>query len=76
MNGPVLRWWDGQAWTQHTAPPPPIYPYIRQQRWTAVGMSGPEHGVNCLATVMTCGLWLPIWVIGRIMRGRQRYVPR
>jgi hypothetical protein len=68
-----LRWWDGQGWTEHRVPPAPVYPV---QRWRQAGMSGGEHMGHMVLTAMTCGMWLPVWVVIRIARGRRRTVPR
>jgi hypothetical protein len=75
-QGGGLRYWDGQAWTDHLAPPPPVYPHYPQQRWRAVGVSGGEQVGHLMLTMMTCGMWLPVWVIIVIVRGRRRYLPR
>lgn len=46
-------------------PPPPGYPpHVVSQ----VFVGGPRpvpvnHGLHALATLVTCGLWLPVWIV-------------
>lgn len=65
-----LRWWDGHAWTDNWQP-------IQQpQMPVALGNSAPvqqvvvqqerkrvNHLLHLVLTVLTVGLWLPVWVI-------------
>jgi len=55
-----MRYWDGNAWTNHYAPkaaPGPQVVVINQAR------QGPNHVLHLLLTVFTAGLWLPVWII-------------
>lgn len=65
--GNVQRYWDGQTWTDQTAPlaeppagmlvpmaPPPAGPAAWQPPKT-------NHILHLLLTVLTCGLWSIVW---------------
>jgi ferric-dicitrate binding protein FerR (iron transport regulator) len=58
------RWHDGTKWTSHLEvvpmPPPPApaaapVPPAPPRR--------PNHALHLVLTVLTAGLWLPVWVI-------------
>src|SRR5574337_1368474 len=49
------RYFDGTRWTAHFAPPPPP-PAI-------VVTSATNHALHLILTLITCGLWLPVWVV-------------
>jgi hypothetical protein len=79
--GGVQRYWDGERWTEHVAavqrapaqavvvrPPQP-------KGYTTRGVSGSEHLLHVILTVMTCGLWLPVYLI-RMLAGRHRTVAK
>lgn len=67
------RYWDGQQWT-HYAPTPPPQPSIVINNIAAptpvVVTTGPNHALHLILTLLTCGLWLPVWLIVAIA-GRQ-----
>jgi hypothetical protein len=45
-NGlPAQRWWDGTAWTEHSAPIPPAFPPPPPGRHSGYGYSSP-YGTN------------------------------
>ncbi|OBJ37428.1 hypothetical protein A5630_04635 [Mycolicibacterium mucogenicum] len=62
------RYHDGRRWTEHfvpTAPPAPA-PAV------AVAVSaggGPNHALHAILTFLSCGLWLPIWILVAIFGG-------
>jgi hypothetical protein len=80
---PSLRYFDGHRWTAHTAPmPAPAYQapapaYQAPPPGVAVavavngGGGGPNHLLHFVLTVLTAGLWLPIWILVAIF-GRRR----
>ena len=83
MNGPAgwfpdpngqlgQRYFDGQQWTQHFAPhaPPAAAPAPAVAVAVANGGGGSNggmHAVHLLLTLLTCGMWLPIWIICAII---------
>jgi hypothetical protein len=68
---PGQRYYDGQRWTQHFVPtppavPPPVAPSV------AVAVSaggGTNHALHLVLTLLSCGLWLPIWILAAIFGG-------
>ena len=45
-----VRYWDGANWG-HLAPQATVVP-VRT-----------NHAVHILMTLLTCGIWLPVWII-------------
>jgi hypothetical protein len=75
-GGPGQRYFDGQKWTI-MAPPPPPPPSVVINNNNTVGApsavfvrSGPNHGLHLVLTLLTCGMWLPIWLLVTIFSGR------
>lgn len=80
---PSMRYFDGVQWTESRAPmqrrqqqhpPPPAQPIIVNQQFApqapvVVYTTGTNHGVHLLLTLLTCGLWLPVWIIVVIVNG-------
>lgn len=67
-NGPEQRYWDGTAWTEHTAhralPPASMGSSSPTPAYAVT--TGPRpfnHGLHLVLTVCTCGLWLPFWIL-------------
>lgn len=63
-NSGTPRWWDGQQWTGHVQQnvqhpvlqQPIVQPvYVQQKRV--------NHLLHFLLTLITFGLWLPVWII-------------
>ena len=55
----VLRWWDGTAWGEQRAPKlagPQVVVNQRRAYKTS-------HGFHLLMSIITLGLWLPVWLI-------------
>ena len=36
--------------------------------------TGPNHGLHLVLTLLTCGMWLPIWLLIAIVGNRQVHV--
>jgi hypothetical protein len=80
MAKPALKWslspgsrhyYDGQRWTQHFVPTPP--PSASAPPSVAVAVStggGTNHALHLILTLLTCGLWLPIWILVAIFDTR------
>lgn len=75
-SAPSLRYFDGVNWTEQRAPmnrrqpqaqPPIVNQVYANASPTVVVRGGTSHGFHLLMTVLTCGLWLPIWIIAAIV---------
>ncbi len=80
---PSMRYFDGVQWTDDRAPMPrrqPQSPGLQQpmivnQQFApqappvVVYTSGTNHGLHLILTLLTCGLWLPVWIILVIVNG-------
>jgi hypothetical protein len=76
---PGQRYYDGVKWTGHFTPYPPAttQPSVVVNNHVgfpapgvAVAVSGGvNHGLHLLLTLLTCGMWLPIWIIIAIFGG-------
>jgi len=78
-----MRYFDGVQWTENRAPmqrrqapqQPPSQPIIVNQQFApqappvVVYNSGTNHGLHLVLTILTCGMWLPIWIILVIVNG-------
>jgi len=74
---PGQRYWDGQKWgpkapaqqqpqvvinnTNTVATPAPVY-----------FNASPSHALHLILTLLTCGMWLPIWIIVSIANAASR----
>lgn len=52
---PMQRYFDGTEWTEHYAPATP-------QAAGVVTVGGTNHVVHGILTLLTCGLWLFVWL--------------
>jgi len=60
------------------APPPPPPPSVVINNNNTVSApspvfvsTGPSHGLHLVLTLLTCGMWLPVWLLITIFSGRQ-----
>ena len=64
---PGQRYFDGQRWTKHFTPTPPrmlVTPAPAPSVAVAVSAGGgTNHALHRILTLLTCGLWLPIWIL-------------
>ena len=65
---PGLRYYDGQRWTEHFTPTPPPMPQVNVA--VSTGGGGVNHALHAVLTFVTCGLWLPIWILCALFGGR------
>jgi hypothetical protein len=66
-GAPGQRYFDGRQWT-YPAPPPAPPPSIVINnhvgaRTPLVVSAGPNHALHLVLTLLTCGMWLPVWLI-------------
>ena len=77
---PGQRYFDGQRWTEHftapAPPPPPVSVVVNNNIATpapsvavAVSAGGTNHALHLILTVLTCGMWLPVWLLIAIVSG-------
>ncbi len=79
---PSMRYFDGVQWTENRAPmqrrqtpQTPQQPIIVAQQFApptppvVVYNSGTNHGLHLVLTLLTCGMWLPVWLIIVIVNG-------
>lgn len=62
------RYHDGRRWTEHFAPTPPAAPAPAVAVAVSAG-GGPNHALHLILTFLSCGLWLPIWILVAIFGG-------
>jgi hypothetical protein len=63
----VIRWWDGQQWTQQVvaAQQQPMYPIpVVHTPYTMVTAShkSTSHGLHLFLTIITGGVWGVVWI--------------
>jgi hypothetical protein len=65
------RYHDGRRWTQHFVPTPPAAPAPAAQAVAVAvaGGGGTNHALHAVLTLLTCGLWLPVWILVAIFGG-------
>lgn len=78
-NSALMRYWDGNAWTEHTAPAqaaaaaPPVQVVVQQSNVVGVGYGRrTNHVLHLILTLLTGGLWLPVWIIVALSNRSQR----
>jgi threonine/homoserine/homoserine lactone efflux protein len=72
------RYWDGTQWTHHAPPPPPQPSIVINNTVGApapvIVTNGPNPALHLILTLLTCGMWLPVWLIVAIVGHRRVYV--
>lgn len=70
---PGQRYHDGRRWTQHFVPtPPPVPAPVPAAPAVAVAVAnggGANHGLHLVLTLLSCGAWLPIWILVALFSG-------
>ncbi|MGW0157844.1 DUF2510 domain-containing protein [Mycobacterium sp. NPDC003323] len=66
---PGQRYHDGHRWTEHFTPTPPAHPAPQAVAVAVSHGGGTSHGLHLVLTLLTCGLWLPIWALVAIFGG-------
>lgn len=61
---PGQRYFDGQRCDEHFAPtPPPSAPAPLPVAIAVSSGGGANHALHAVLTFLSCGLWLPIWIL-------------
>lgn len=63
QNHGVERWWNGAAWTDYRRTPYPPQPAVQQTVVVNQPAKRVNHLLHLILTVLTAGLWLPVWII-------------
>lgn len=66
---PGQRYHDGRRWTQHFTPTPPTHATPQAVAVAVSHGGGTSHGLHLVLTLLSCGLWLPIWALVAIFGG-------
>lgn len=83
---PSMRYFDGVQWTEQRAPMQrpqqraavPQQPLIVNQQFAppqtvyVSGGSSSMAGLHLLLTLLTCGLWLPVWILIEIVQAMSK----
>lgn len=82
QNSAMQRYWDGQVWTDHTAPAvaahaAPAPPPMPQQQIVIQNGGGvrTSHGLHLFLTIITLGLWAPVWIIVTLVNRSKQSKP-
>lgn len=75
-GAPGQRYWDGRQWTHHAPPPAPsiVINNTVGAGSPVVVTNGPNHALHLILTLLTCGMWLPVWLIVAIAGNRRVHV--
>jgi hypothetical protein len=65
------RYFDGNGWTESYIPPPAYQPYP-----VVIQTGGTNHGLHLLLTILTCGAWLPFWIVIAIFSPKRTITTR
>lgn len=58
----LKRWWDGEKWTEHFAPVE-AHPQVVVNQINAPAKKRVNHALHLVLTILTVGLWAPVWII-------------
>ncbi len=69
----LLRYWDGTRWTDHrqTVTPAATATVINNIS-VPRGGNGSDVALHLILTILTCGLWLPFWILIEIIKAISR----
>lgn len=75
----AYRYFDGRQWTSGTSDVPgylaPAPQFSTGAPREIASIKGPDTTIHFVLTILTCGLWLPIWIIAAIV-GKRRITYR
>jgi hypothetical protein len=67
-----LRYWDGSGWTEHRRAATPLAAATVVNNVQVRGGGGSDAGVHLILTILTCGAWIPIWILIEIIKSVSR----
>lgn len=69
VRGHQQQWWDGANWTEHFAP---LAQAAQAVPVVVVGTHKTSHGFHLIMSIITLGLWIPVWIIVGIYNSGRR----
>ena len=67
----LLRYWDGMRWTEHRQAVAPAATATVFNNVSVQG-GGSDVALHLILTVLTCGLWLPVWLLIELIKAISR----
>lgn len=64
----ILRYWDGLQWTEHRQAATPQATATVVNNVSVRGGGDSMVGLHIVLTILSCGLWLPVWLLIEIIR--------
>jgi hypothetical protein len=71
-NAGIFRYWDGAQWTEHRQAATPLATATVVNNVSVRGGGDSLVGLHIVLTILTCGAWLPIWLLIEIIRAIAR----
>jgi hypothetical protein len=71
-NPGLLRYWDGSQWTEHRSAATPQASAVVYNNVQVRGGGGSDVALHLILTLLTCGLWLPVWLLIEIIKAVSR----
>jgi hypothetical protein len=71
-NPGLLRYWDGTKWTEHRSAAAPQATAVVYNNVAVRGGGDSLVGLHIVLTIVTCGAWLPIWLLIEIIKAIAR----
>lgn len=68
----ILRYWDGVRWTDHRQASAPGATATVINNVNVRGGGDSLVGLHVVLTILTCGAWLPIWLLIEIIKAIAR----
>jgi hypothetical protein len=68
----VTRYWDGVKWTEHRHAAAPLATATVVNNVQVRGGGDSMVALHIVLTILTCGAWLPIWLLIEIIKAVSR----
>jgi hypothetical protein len=68
----VMRFWDGVKWTEHRYAATPLATATVYNNVQVRGGGGSDAAVHLILTILTCGAWIPFWILIEIIKAISR----
>jgi hypothetical protein len=67
-----MRYWDGVRWTENRHAAAPLATATVVNNVQVRGGGDSMAGLHIVLTILTCGAWLPIWLLIEIIKAVAR----